>query len=440
MAQHPVARSRAWVVAAAATVILIVGALSPTARADEDPAYSVAVESSDGNRTVLLITVPRDVDVRGFHLLPHEDPPLNPPRQLPDVAQETLVLGGAVFERVPSPQDGMLCFLKKPGEPKTEKGTWRVVLDWHWPADADVDYIGVAVALTTNRDATRWSSADLIGGRQVRIGRTARIPALVPRSTTPVETSIEAAYYTLSAPAELEADASAMRSALDQGIEALKRQFAPLDVATLLSKATVTVQLHPQPTDEAGVGNASTESGTKDGTVETYYARIHLLAPSAHPADARTAAGEPMDLAYCKRVLVHEYSTVLLDLVGRVKGAGWRFFDAPDWFVQGYEEYLGLTCADARAGKGTLGKYISMVKAHPEWVSFDFGLDVAQPYVAGPVLIHFLHERYGGARVRAVLISRERTFGRAMRTSLGMGVDQVGADWTAWLQKALPPR
>jgi len=440
MAQHHFARSGTWVIAAAAAVTLAVGPLSPTARSGDEPAYSVAVESSDRDRTVLLITVPRDVDVRDFHLLPHENPPLNPPRQLPDIAQKILVLGGAVFERAPSPQDGMLCFLKKPGEPKTEKGTWRVVLDWLWPTDPDIDYIGIAVALTTNRDATQWSSKDLIGGRQFRIGRTARIPALVPKLPAPVETSIEAPYFTLSAPAELKADAAAMRSALDRGIAALKKQFAPLDVGGLLSKVTVTIQLCAERTDKAGVGLATMETGTTDGTVETYYGRMYMLAPSAHPADARTAAGEPMDLAYCKRVLLHEYSTVLLDLVCRAKGKGWQFFKAPAWFVQGYEEYLGLTCADAQAGKVTLGKYISMVKAHPEWVSFDFGLDVAQPYVAGPVLIHFLHARYGGARVRAVLTSRERTFGRAIRTSLGIGVDQVGADWMAWIKQEVPSR
>jgi len=90
-------------------------------------------------------------------------------------------------------------------------------------------------------------------------------------------------------------------------------------------------------------------------------------------------------------VLVHEYSTVLLDLVCRAKGSGWQFFEAPKWFVQGYEEYLGLTCADAQAGK-----------------------------------------------VRAILTSREPTFGRAIRTSLEVGVEQFGADWLAWLEKGAP--
>jgi hypothetical protein len=434
MAPLPHVRSVAWIAAAATSVAVGLGALSRTARPEEEAAFSVAVESSDRNRTVLQITHRGDVDVRDLHLLPYENPQQNPPRQLPGIRRKDLVLGGAVFELVASPEAGILSFLKKPDQPKTASGTDRVELDWAYPAGTEVgDYIGMQVVLTTNRDATRWTPADIVGGRSVRIDPRSRIPALVPAW-------IETEHYRLSAPAGLDADVAAMRAALDHGIAALEQQFAPLDVAGLLSKATVSVQLHARPTDQAGVGHASTESGTRDGTVATYHAAIHLLAPSAHPGDARTAAGEPMDVAYCKRTLVHEYGTVLLDLLGRSKARGWQFFDAPPWFVQGYEEYLGLTCADEHAGKVTLGKYIAMVQAHPEWVSSDFGLDVTHPYVAGPVLIHFLHERYGGDKVRAILTSQEPTFGRAIRASLEVGVDRLGADWTAWLEKAAPPR
>jgi len=245
--------------------------------------------------------------------------------------------------------------------------------------------------------------------------------------------SIKTDYYTLSAPAGLDTDAASIRTALDHGIAALKKQFAPFDAGELLARATVKVVLHAKPDDKVAPGHAGIESGTTDGTAATYYATIHMLTPSAHPADQKTAANEPMGMAYCERIIVHEYSTVLLEMICRTRGRGWQFFSAPAWFVQGYEEYIGLTCGNEEAGKVTLGKHIASVKAHPQWVGCDFGLDVAEPYTAGAVLLHFMHERYGGARVRAILFSTEPTFGRATRSALGVGVDQFCADWNTWL-------
>lgn len=444
MASHPLARCRTRIVLGAAIVVVLLGVHARTTWPDDEPTYSVTVVSSNRSRTVLRIAVHRDADAQALHLLPYEDPPLNPRRRLPDARQESIVLGDAVFARVPSPEPGMLCFVKAGDAPSIGAGTYDVALDWIYPDDAEIETIGVAVALTSSRDATKWTAADVVGGRVVRLGPTHRIPALVPRTSEespgPGGTPSRSDFYTLSAAPGLEADAAALRAALDRGIEAFRKQFAPLDVDALLSKATVTIRLHAEPTPRAGVGTATTRTGTRDGTAETYYASVDMLAPSAHPAGVTTRAGEPMDLAYSKRILVHEVGTVLLDLVCRCKGGGWQFFDAPEWFVQGYEEYLGLTYADERAGPVTLGRYVAAVAAHPEWISFDFGFDVTEPYVAGPVLLHFMHERYGGAKVRAVLTSREPTFGRAMRRALGVDLDGFRDDWKAWLEEPSPAR
>jgi len=172
----------AWIGATATILVVLLGTRPETARPEDEPAYSVTVESSNRDRTVLRITVRQDVDFQDLHLLPFERPPLNPPRQLPGIRQKRLVLGGAVFELVPSPRAGMLCFLKMADQPKTGKGTYRVELDWTYPAGARIDYIGVEVDLTTNRDATRWTAADIVGGHAAWIDPVHRIPAIVPPS------------------------------------------------------------------------------------------------------------------------------------------------------------------------------------------------------------------------------------------------------------------
>jgi hypothetical protein len=249
----------------------------------------------------------------------------------------------------------------------------------------------------------------------------------------PADITIKTDYYTLTAPAGHDEDAAAMQKALDRGIESIKKQFAPFDASQLLQKATVTIQIHGKADDRAAPGHAQIESGTTDGTAATYYANMHILAPSAHPADGKTSVNEPMNSAYCERIIVHEYSTVLLEMICRDRGQGWTFFSAPAWFIQGYEEYLGLTCGNAEAGKVTLSKYIARVKANPKWISCDFGLEISEPYTTGPVLLHFMHEKYGGERVRAILFRSAPTFGKAVREALGIGADQFCADWSTWI-------
>lgn len=265
--------------------------------------------------------------------------------------------------------------------------------------------------------------------------------ALQPQPVADI--TIKADYYTMTAPLEIKDDVVALQKALDRGIEGIKKEFDGLDPEALLKEATVSITILTKPSDKAAPGHATIETGTRDGTIATYYANLYLLAPSAHNATDRTAANEPMDAAYCEKVLVHEYSTIILEMLRRNRPQDksprpWSFFSAPAWFVQGYEEYLGCTCGNPTAGKATLSKYIREVKSHPEWVSCDFGLDVAQPYLSGPVLIHFMHEKYGVAKVRSVFTSDESSFGKAIRASLGVGVDQFCSDWSAWLTAANP--
>jgi hypothetical protein len=135
------------------------------------------------------------------------------------------------------------------------------------------------------------------------------------------------------------------------------------------------------------------------------------------------------------KVLAHEYATILLDRVAAAKPAGWRFFTAPEWFVQGYEEYLGAALLEGPQREAVLGAY-ARAQADPDRVRFHPRLLVKDPYVDGAALLYFLHESFGGERVRAVLDAEQPTFDEALAAALGASLKEVEARWKVWRDEA----
>ncbi|MFG0328121.1 MAG: hypothetical protein ACF8SC_12750 [Phycisphaerales bacterium JB037] len=229
------------------------------------------------------------------------------------------------------------------------------------------------------------------------------------------------------------ADVEAIERSLELGAGALRAYFDDPALEAALRAASVEVIVHAEPGPRANEVTATTRTGTRDGTAATYFAEIHLLAPSSYGPGLLTSVGEPKDGEYFARLSVHELSTVPLDLATRIKPEGWRFRQAPAWFVQGYQEYLGMMCPATEAGRAALERRVAIVAAEPGRVDDSFGLDVRGPYVTGSVLLLFMHERYGRERVRGILTSAEPTFGGAVRASLGVGLGEFMRDFEAWI-------
>lgn len=245
--------------------------------------------------------------------------------------------------------------------------------------------------------------------------------------------SHDSPYYTLQAESVPAEDTALITESLDDGIASLLVYFDGLDLDPLLRSLDIKVTIHAEPNQQANTSTATIRTGTRDGNRESFFAEIHILAPSAHPEGLTTSSGEPKDDLYFRRLVVHEYSTILIDLASRGKEQGWRYRSAPAWFVQGYQEYLGLTCAGQNVRERSLAAYVGVVKADPGRVADDFGLEVVDPYITGAVLLHFMHETYGGDRVLALLLSPERTFGRAVRNELAIDLATFMRDWEAWI-------
>lgn len=204
------------------------------------------------------------------------------------------------------------------------------------------------------------------------------------------------------------------------------------DLLPVLKNADINVYLPPTPTDKAGRDLATIQSGVRDGN---YYADLHILSPSTIIGDCCTNVGEYFDANYVAKTLAHEFSSILLDNTTRQKEKGWSFYSAPSWFVQGYEEYLGLTQSTDHTLNITLEKYKQTLRQSPTNIYVgEFGIDTQDVYIDGALLVLFLHETFGKEKVQAVLASPKRTFFGAFETELGVTFDELAQRWNEWLE------
>ncbi len=213
---------------------------------------------------------------------------------------------------------------------------------------------------------------------------------------------------------------------LDHAVAQATNYFADLPAQQLLRSAQIDVWLYARPNSRASAVQTTLETSTRDGL---YHADLHLLTPSSVGQQYRNNLGQPIGSDTIFKTVVHEYVTVLLDLLSGHEPEGWRFFDAPNWFVQGYEEYLGLTLSNS-TNLQTLDKYQRLVVGDRERVSERF--EVRDPYVDGAVLLHFLHSRFGPAKVRALLVSNAPDFWSAVQAELGCDPGELYEFWQDW--------
>jgi hypothetical protein len=227
-------------------------------------------------------------------------------------------------------------------------------------------------------------------------------------------------------------DAEGVRERLDGLIASLKKEFAGHPVDKLLRGIDCKIYLYPKPNEKASEGLATLQTGVTKGA---YIATIHLLTPSAFRPGFRNSIGEPGGKDYFAKVLTHEYATILLERITRAKPKGWRFYDAPDWFVQGYEEYLGLTQSTPHNRKVVLAKYLALQRKDTNRIRIGFGIGVKDPYIDGAVLLHFMHETFGKEKIQAILTSETATFEAAAGPALGVSLEKFQQRWEQWRKK-----
>lgn len=192
-----------------------------------------------------------------------------------------------------------------------------------------------------------------------------------------------------------------------------------VDTEGLSETIRVEVRLYPGPGDTVRAGLVETRSQVDGERVD---AQVAMLSPSAHPEEARTKANLPMDAAYIEKTLVHEYAGLVLAELARQNG-GRRIYDRPNWFVQGYQEYLAIRYGPERAREKVFPAYLERVDAAD--LVEDSTFAPSDPYVGGAVVVAYLHDAYGEEPMRCLVKSDEPAFRRAFEACFGGALESA---------------
>lgn len=261
--------------------------------------------------------------------------------------------------------------------------------------------------------------------------RMKRIETLRAKAAVDEETP---AWIDVTAPAGFEEDAAKLRRWIGAAVKVLEAEFSDFDPKRLVEPVELEFRLYGEANEKAREGSVRLESGMADGR---YRATVHLLAPSRY-GRGRSNLGEAADDEYFLGLVVHEIAAVFLDLAARAKPRGWRFYDAPAWFVQGWEEYLAVALASEHSRTVTLPLYVDTVKTQPMRVREAPSPElfaVEDVYLDGPVLLAFLHDVFGRERMHDLLRSEAPALEQALLETLEIEPEGLWKCWRAWLRE-----
>lgn len=238
--------------------------------------------------------------------------------------------------------------------------------------------------------------------------------------------AVTSSVVVVEAPVSLQPEANQVEDWMNAAAGCLSERFPEVFDLSLIQAHRPTVRIYVRGNPKASEGLSLLETGTADGRLTSYVARIHYLPQTCFAQEARTRLGEPYDADYAFHALVHELATVGLELEFRKRGQGFDLYDAPAWFYQGYAEYMALVCSSERARTSMLAKYRQAVRRDER--------ALADPYVGGAVRIAYLYAEQGPARMDALLSAAGR-FEAAFEAAFGFRVETLENRVRAWLAR-----
>lgn len=228
--------------------------------------------------------------------------------------------------------------------------------------------------------------------------------------------------YTVYAHAGFEHDVDRISRLLDNSIAALTDEFASFGGVRLLDEVDLSIVLYPNDNDRVTTGRSLSE--TIGSTVQ-----LSFLTPSKYDAGALNSAGQPFDDNAWQHQITHELVTTFAQRATLSKSAGWVYFQAPNWFMQGYEEYLGHVLSP---GAGVRVDSLRAQLAARELrlsVSEDGEILSSDPYLQGLFMVRWLHEEYGRDFASKIFRNESATFWEAMKSEFHATPVQIITKW-----------
>jgi hypothetical protein len=111
---------------------------------------------------------------------------------------------------------------------------------------------------------------------------------------------------------------------------------------------------------------------------------------------------------------------------------GWSFYSAPDWFVQGSEEWVARLAHENVVDIHSAARSRALKPASGAIATRAGKLWVADPYREGEALIAWLVIRQGEDVVHQILNSPQRTFADALGEATTLREAELAAEYWAW--------
>lgn len=221
-------------------------------------------------------------------------------------------------------------------------------------------------------------------------------------------------------------DSILIDESMKEGLKTLRSYFSN-QFDKLANKVPYRIFILDKRNKNVKEGRALLKSGTRDGTLKTYVADLEIFAHSKYLGAGKTIIGLPYDQPYYKKVVIHEYSTSILDVLTRSK-EGWKFRQAPNWFVQGFPEYFGLIAS-------TQERIVKLTKLFHLKSREHFDKIDKLPYLKGPSMILYLHELYNKKLILDFLNSHDENFESAFKNTFGISDSAFEKLWKEFIQR-----
>ncbi|HEY4099722.1 MAG TPA: hypothetical protein VGM20_02470 [Gemmatimonadales bacterium] len=222
-------------------------------------------------------------------------------------------------------------------------------------------------------------------------------------------------------------------------------RWADSSIALMHSKYGVTpdryrlgIYLYPSPAAGVTVDDARIHCCSDSAGVDT--GRIELLAPSA-PAMQQSTAVSSLGVrknseSYVAKILMSEYIPIGHYEVQRQRAdGGWSYYDAPNWFVQGLQEFDAIFHSTTENRSTTSRRLMAWAKAHSDVFSCcSPDLSLRDDYNGGAAVLAFLAAEFGESVHQRILADSASTFAAALTdVTRPLSRRQLFARFQTWL-------